>query len=150
MGEDTRPKALLARAPLAVVRRLCSHICDPKHFFHWLLMRLRSRGQMLDPRHSLHSLMRSRSFRMNDCEAKLTSCLTRYSARMDSAPIRGIKSAVQGLSSRSSWSKLFCMSSGDDEASEQESAELESDMGSLPPRKLSPLGYRLPDAMLGL
>ena len=35
-----------------LLRRLCSHICDPPHSLHWLLMRLW--GQMLDPRHSLH------------------------------------------------------------------------------------------------
>ena len=36
--------------------RSCWHICDPPHSLHVLLRRLR--GQMLDPRRSLHSLLR--------------------------------------------------------------------------------------------
>ena len=52
LGHPVRP--LVHQRSLRALQ-LCSHICDPPHSLHWLLMRLW--GHMLDPRHSLHVLL---------------------------------------------------------------------------------------------
>ena len=47
-----KPAADVQSQDFLLLRRFCSHVCDPPHSFHRLLMRLW--GQMPDPRHSLH------------------------------------------------------------------------------------------------